>query len=288
MLPGESLTRISAEEPDYAGMIAPMQLRRMSKAVRMGIGAAKSCLAQAGTGSPDAIAVGTTMGCLQDTEVFLKKMVTQEERMLTPTSFIQSTHNTVAGQIALVTGCHGYNTTICQRGHSFEGAVMSAALYLAEHPEHTVLCGGVDELTDTSFDLMQRAGADTSIAAGEGAGFLLLSRTNAGGRIRIAGLDMFSGMNDADALARVGQCVSGTGGSHDNIVLWLGLPEAAEELFTRQWSNTQSFKKHTGNWGTATAVALGQAVISWPEGAEKLLIINQYCGDWSVWLLERA
>src|SRR5207253_3406481 len=93
-IPGEAVTRLSAREPDYTGLIPPMQLRRMSKAVRMGIGAAKACLDSAGIQRPDAIAVGTTLGCLKDTEVFLNKLVTQEERMLTPTSFIQSTHNT--------------------------------------------------------------------------------------------------------------------------------------------------------------------------------------------------
>src|SRR5690606_8434401 len=135
-------TRLTAREPDYTGLIPPMQLRRMSKAVRIGIGAANACLAGK---KPDAIAVGTALGCLQDTEVFLNKMVTQDERMLTPTAFIPSTLNTVAGQIALLTGCHGYNATISQRGHSFEGAVIGAALYLTGRPEHTVLCGGVDE-----------------------------------------------------------------------------------------------------------------------------------------------
>ena len=51
---------------------------------------------------PDAIITGTGLGCLEDTEKFLTAMVTNKEEFLTPTSFIQSTHNTVSAQIALL------------------------------------------------------------------------------------------------------------------------------------------------------------------------------------------
>src|SRR6478752_7380571 len=102
---------LSAETGDLSMHIPPMQLRRMSKIVRMGIAAALSCKAESPGVVPEAITVGTAWGCVQDTEQFLKKLVAQEEQMLTPTAFIQSTHNTVAGQIALITGCNGYNNT---------------------------------------------------------------------------------------------------------------------------------------------------------------------------------
>jgi len=132
---------------------------------------------------PDAISVGTAMGCLQDTEQFLSKMIAQDEQMLTPTAFIQSTHNTVSGQIALLCGCHGHNLTYVHRGHSFEHALINTQLYLQQHPGETVLAGGLDELVDTSVALMQRAGVYRTDAtqsagaiAGEGAAFFTVSR----------------------------------------------------------------------------------------------------------------
>jgi F0F1-type ATP synthase membrane subunit c/vacuolar-type H+-ATPase subunit K len=302
---GEAVMRLSAQEPDYAGIIPPMQLRRMSKAVRMGIGAALACL---GAAKPDAIATGTTMGCVQDTEVFLNKLVAQEERMLTPTAFIQSTHNTVAGQIALLTGCRGYNTTISQRGHSFEGAVMSAALYLAEHPEHAILCGGVDELTDTSVALLQRSGVYTrrpfapetileaehsAAIAGEGAGFLLLTTHAAGAKAAISGLAQLADREAGDALSDIRACLAAGHADPGTDALWLGASgdphrDATYAALREDWGRGSTlFKAVTGEWGTAIAVALCRIVAAWPEGKERAWIVNHYGRDWSVWLLER-
>lgn len=306
-IPDEAVTRLSAQEPDYRGIIPPIQLRRMSKAVRMGIGAARTCLDRAGIQTPDAIAVGTTMGCLRDTEAFLKKMVIGAERLLTPTSFIQSTHNTVAGQIALHTGCHGYNTTVSQGGHSFEGAVLSGALYLAEHPEHSVLCGGVDELTDTSFALMQRAGVYTRRpyapedlartigsrpVGGEGAGFLWLNKRPEGAKAHISGLHLFRERDAATALALIRNCLK-EGGATSSHTLWSGITGDVQHVavymaLLAEWGNhVLPFKQRTGEWGTVIATALCRAVLEWPQDTQRIWVINHYGPDWSVWLLEQ-
>ncbi len=128
----------SGQEPDYSSLIDPKSIRRMSRIIRMGVGAAAACLRDAGVACPDAIVTGTAYGCLADTGVFLSKMIGQQEEMLPPTAFIQSTHNTVGGQIALLFQCHGYNNTFVHRGFSFESALLDAMLLLreneAEHP----------------------------------------------------------------------------------------------------------------------------------------------------------
>ncbi len=301
-VPGEAVTRLSANEPDYTGIIPPMQLRRMSKAVRMGIGAARECLQEAGLERPDAIVAGTALGCLADTEVFLKKMVVQEEQLLTPTPFIQSTHNTVAGQIALATGCHGYNNTIVQRGHSFENAVLCAALFLTENPGQTVLAGGVDELTDTTFGLMQRVGVYTRLpllpeehhpgaagsVAGEGAGFLLLSGRANGAKTRISGLQLFS-EGDTDAAAeRLHHIVSAEGGLRNTDALITGAASGAGlAAYDAPLDGGQHYRERSGSWGTDTAAALARLVREWPEGKERAWLISNWGSDWCVWLLER-
>ena len=89
-----------AMEPPYKDYIPPAAIRRMSKSVKMGMVAASVALEQAHL-TPQAIFVGTGMGCLQDSEKFLKTLLDNQEQHLTPTAFIQSTHNTVAGQIAI-------------------------------------------------------------------------------------------------------------------------------------------------------------------------------------------
>lgn len=281
-----------------------MQLRRMSKAVRMGIGAARECLAAAGIEKPDAITVGTSLGCIGDTEVFLKKLVEQGEQMLTPTAFIQSTHNTVAGQIALATGCRGYNNTLVQRGHSFESAVISAALYLAEHPGHRILCGGVDELTDTVLGLLQRIGvytttpyaaSDTTVVhhgaiAGEGAGFLLLNTDAASAGVRIAGLELLTVHTADEAAARVQEIIAGQGGLRNTDTLLTGAygDPHSEGGYAGPLKHGIHYRRHIGAWGTDVAAALAALVSRWPEGKERAWIVTHWGRDWRVWLLEKV
>ncbi len=140
--------------PDFKEYIPAMALRRMSKAIKMGLTAGKIALEDANVNLPDAIITGTGEGCKQDTEKFLETMLTQKEELLTPTSFIQSTHNTVGGQIALNLKCTGYNVTYSQESASLESALIDSMLLLNEKPTlESVLVGGVDEVSNkiTSF-----------------------------------------------------------------------------------------------------------------------------------------
>src|SRR5580692_8036446 len=98
--------RLTCKEPDYATIIDPKQIRRMSRIIRMGVATASACLKEVGISNPDAIVTGTAYGCLADTGVFLSAIIEQGEELLSPTAFIQSTHNTVGGQIALMLQCH--------------------------------------------------------------------------------------------------------------------------------------------------------------------------------------
>jgi len=107
---------------------------------------------------PGAIITGTAYGCMDDTVAFLTRIIEQNEELLSPTSFIQSTHNTVASQIALLLKCHQYNTTFVHKGASFENALLDAVLLLKEKEADNVLVGGIDEMNDTSFAILNRLG----------------------------------------------------------------------------------------------------------------------------------
>ena len=146
---------LPALDPDYRSLIKPMMLRRMSKAVKMGIYCAKKALQKAQVEGPDAIMVGTGQGCMRDTEKFMINMLDSEEGLLSPTSFIQSTHNTVAGQIALNLKCKGHNMTFTQNSVSFESALLDAMLLIEEDNMRNILVGGVDE-TSKEFTGFQR------------------------------------------------------------------------------------------------------------------------------------
>lgn len=139
--------------PDFKKSISGIALRRMSRAVKMGVYSAKRALHDAGVTIPDAIITGTGQGCMQDTENFLQLVLDQKGETLAPTSFIQSTHNTVGGQIALNLQCTCYNVTYSQNSGSFESALIDGMLQLQEQPEISVLVGGVEEISEkiTSF-----------------------------------------------------------------------------------------------------------------------------------------
>ncbi|MFO7370847.1 MAG: beta-ketoacyl synthase chain length factor [Bacteroidales bacterium] len=145
-------------EPVYRDFIDPMVSRRMSRIVKMGVCCAMKCLRDSGIDVPDAIIAGTGLGCLEDTEKFLGSIYANEEKLLNPTPFIQSTHNTVAGAIALAIKCHNYNATYTHRGFSFESALEDALLHLAENPGLKILTGGFDEVTPGSYEITRRMG----------------------------------------------------------------------------------------------------------------------------------
>ncbi|HEX3385923.1 MAG TPA: beta-ketoacyl synthase chain length factor [Mucilaginibacter sp.] len=151
-------TRLAVIEPDYKDYIDPKLARRMSSIIKRGIAAAKKCLEGTGVEIPDAIIAGTALGCLEDTVTFLTRMVELNEEMLPPTAFIQSTHNTVAAQIALMLQCHGYNNTFVHKGISFESALFDALMLLNENEAHNIIVGGTEEMVDASFKVLSRLG----------------------------------------------------------------------------------------------------------------------------------
>lgn len=322
--PAEAADRLLCQEPDYTPWIPPMQLRRMSKAVRMGIGAARLCLQEAGEDKPDAISVGSALGCLQDTENFLSKMTAQNEQMLTPTAFIQSTHNTVAGQIALLTGCRGQNFTFVHRGHSFEQAMINARLFLNAHPDKKILVGGIEELTETSLEVFQLTGIyrkektvperllkeiSKGSTGGEGAGFFLVSRQPEGkNNLLIKNIGIFTSADEDTALQKLNDFLAGERlKAEDTDLVIMGAngdrkqrkfyKELRENLFRER--SQAAFKHFSGEYPVASSFALGMAFHAlrnglqdhivlnhFPEKLNRILLINHFSSYYSCWILE--
>ncbi|MEO9069481.1 MAG: beta-ketoacyl synthase chain length factor [Ginsengibacter sp.] len=181
---------LKAIEPDYSNIIDPKLVRRMSRIIKMGVAASCECLKECNEKNPGAIITGTAYGCLEDTQKFLESIILQNEETLSPTAFIQSTHNTVGAQIALLLHCNQYNNTFVHKGFSFESALLDAIILLKEKESKNVLVGGIDELTDASYAILNRFGLfkrfpisnldlyssnSKGTIAGEGAAFFLLS-----------------------------------------------------------------------------------------------------------------
>ena len=307
--------RLRCSEPDYLQYIDAKFIRRMSRIIKMGVAAAMDCLQEAGIQNPDAITMGTAYGCLDDTGIFMKKMVEQQEEMLTPTAFIQSTHNTIGAQVALLLQCHNYNNTFVHRGFSFESALLDAMMLLEENAAAHVLAGAADEITDYSFALLNRfglykqaAGLNTDLflteskgtIAGEGAAFFLLSAQPAAGNYAcLQGLHTFYKPSGADEIeqqvnnfltahaitvADIDLVITGRNGDAAGDAVYSRLTGA---LFAHHC--TAHYKQLCGEYPTSTAFALWLAAVSLqqrslpaslgvasPQKLERVLIYNHY------------
>lgn len=145
---------INAIEPKYEGV--PLgQLRRMGRALRMGVGTSMKLLLQT---KVDGILIGTANGGIEDSIMFLNQINEYEEGRLTPTAFVQSTYNAIAGMVSMITNNKGYNATHVHRGQAFENVALDAAMLLKENPEHQYLIGGVDEISEKNHRLVSLAG----------------------------------------------------------------------------------------------------------------------------------
>lgn len=277
------------QEPDYKDIIPPMQLRRMTKPVRTGVAAAKICMQNIPEQMPASIHVGTAYGMLQDSENFLQKMIVQEEQMLNPTAFIQSTHNTVAGQIALSMGCLAHNMTFVHKAHSFESALLDAELMPDQ--EDDILAGAVDECTATSYAVLERFGVynDQNIA-GEGATFFLLSGEKKEYSIaRLRAFDMFI----ADSTALASEQITAFCQQHQLTisVADLVLTGIQDGFIPEAFKANKGidFKQYCGEFPTAAAFAVAMACLHIKDGekADRCWILNASGKHYSIYCVDK-
>lgn len=278
------------QEPDYKDIIPPMQLRRMTKPVRTGVAAAKICMQNISETMPVSIHVGTAYGMLQDSENFLQKMIVQEEQMLNPTAFIQSTHNTVAGQIALSMGCLAHNMTFVHKAHSFESALLDAQLM--PNQEGQILTGAVDECTLTSYAVLERFGVyNDQNTAGEGATFFLLSNEKKEHSIaRLTAFDMF--IADSPELAEekiTAFCNQNKLKISEEDVVLTGTQNGFIPEVFKANNESIDFKQYCGEFPTAAAFALALASLYIKEEkTTRCWILNASGKHYSIYCLDKT
>jgi len=270
----EALPYLESLEPDYTEIIAPRAMRRMGKAVKMGVYCGLKSLKEAGVNQPDRIIVGTGLGCMSDTEKFLNNIVDDQETLLNPTPFIQSTHNTIAGQIALMIKCESYNFTYVHRGFSFESALLDAELFLADNPSENILIGGVDAITphvhNVGFKLGYAKGKvfdpeefanpnGPGALLGEGSAFFSVSGEPAAEATKVEGLKMVYKPSTAEVLEAATDLIGET--SIDVIVMGNSGDENEDSFYntiakTYPKASNAKFKSGVGEYHSATALGM--------------------------------
>lgn len=134
------------------------EARRMGKLMKAATISSLKALKAAGIETPDAIITATAFGMLETSEKFLLDMLENGEETLSPTLFMQSTHNTIGSSIAIRTKCHGYNMTYSQGKDSLEWGLRDARRLIATGKAKTVLVGCHDEATPLFQEFCRRMG----------------------------------------------------------------------------------------------------------------------------------
>ena len=134
--------------PDFKAYINPIQMRRLSRMLRIGLAAATICLRDSKINMPDGIITATGYGFLDETAKFLTELLEQSEKQLTPTYFMQGTSNALAGLVALTIKCMGYNNTYASKGFGFENAITDAMMQLNDNASANYLVGAYDEAAE--------------------------------------------------------------------------------------------------------------------------------------------
>lgn len=157
VLADETITNID-QLNDYREFISVGESRRMGRLMKAATITSLKALRTAGIERPDAIITATSYGMLETSEKFLIDMLENGEETLSPTLFMQSTHNTLSSSIAIRTKCHGYNITYSQGSESFQWALRDARQLIERGKAKTVLVGCHDESTPMFQEFFRHRG----------------------------------------------------------------------------------------------------------------------------------
>ncbi len=172
-------SHVRAIDPDFKNFLEPNIARRLGKVLKRALIVSQQAIKESEIKNLDAIITGTGLGCIENTEIFLDKLIREGEKFLNPTYFMQSTHNTISSLIAINLNCQGYNSTYAHKGISFECALQDAFLQLTNNKIRHALVGAHDEMTSNYFILLQKAGflgQTNQTYAGETAVAMMLSK----------------------------------------------------------------------------------------------------------------
>ncbi len=182
--------RLTCVDADYTKFFDAGSIRRMGRLMKYGTAAGMIALRDAGLDVPGAISTGTALGLPEVSQKFLKSLIEVDETIVSPTTFIQSTHNTVSSNIALLCKCFSHNNTFSHKGFSFESALTDAQLLVLENMDN-ILVGAYDEVSDYKYAAMKKTKElrgepcnnldvyrekGNGIIAGEGAAFFVLAK----------------------------------------------------------------------------------------------------------------
>lgn len=275
--------RYLALEPGYQQFIPAGLLRRMGKAVRMGVGTGLPLIKK----YPElgGIILSTANGGLEDCLRFLNQIVEYEEGTLTPTNFVQSTPNAVAGNLAMLSGNTGYNITHVNKGLAFESALVDGLLLLGEGRVTSLLVGSIEEISDYNYNIDKLTGlfkdeevtsenlltsGSRGTVCGEGAAmFVVEGKPSDRAQAQIKDVDQLSFVSPESMTHRIGLFLARNGLSLsevDAILLGRNGDSRSDhwydalEAMASETTGCYTFKNLVGEYPTASSFATWLAV----------------------------
>jgi hypothetical protein len=200
--------------------------------------------------------MGTGLGCLTETRLFVEHMIQGEEATPKPRAFASSVHNAIASKVALELDARGECQTFVHGEVSFGQVLFAAALLRCRRPATAIVTGAVDE-TDGYVELGRR-GCGVTETGGEG------------GAVRVCG--------GGGPLARITAVAYGRPAHAPS---WLeaefGEIEAGSAIFVPAitglehsppgWVRAPWTGSHPSGFATATAIAIGVLAGECPPAA---------------------
>lgn len=261
-------------QPEYQDRIPVMDRRRMTDIYKMATTTALDALNASHTQNPDAIIIGTAFGASQHSKNFLKKIAESHNSLLAPTSFIVSTHNSIAGQLSLRLKNHGYNMTHTQNSLSFEHALIDAQICLQNRNMNRVLVGGCDE---KETDLYNQELRIPHKPITSGAAFFVVSNDKS--TIQIVDIHCSSLIHDINPLLEHFLEQNQINASEIDLIAYATKNPVNYEKIRAHFkdSKTLDYLDYTGAFLTAAAAALDIVIDKLtlsPNGYKYALIVN--------------
>ena len=141
--------------------INAMKLRRMNTLSRYALSAARLAINDRGEELPaeGGVVLGTAFGPVQTSVDYMQEYVEKGAALAPPQLFAESVANAPGSHVAIELGLRGFNVTVTQRESSALAALMFAASQLSKGAAPTALVGGVEEVNEMVFSVLDRVGA---------------------------------------------------------------------------------------------------------------------------------
>ncbi len=162
----------------------PLVRRKMSRLSKMAVTAAGDALAASGLLAADngdcGVVLGTAFGSTAQSDLFFADLLSQGALKVNPGYFPETVPNAPAGQVSILFGLQGANTTVCQQTLSSEHALALAADLLHNGMAQRMVVVGVEEMSPALLSGLQACGQLQKWGASSRAEISLASRSRVG------------------------------------------------------------------------------------------------------------